>query len=78
MARVSTFTHTNTNQPTNQPTAGTCILPVPTERLTRTPYWEILVEKLELDAATKAELMAGKNVGSLKVVCGCVVWGSGG
>lgn len=78
MARVSTFTHTNTNQRTNQPTAGTCILPVPTERLTRTPYWEILVEKLELDAATKAELMAGKNVGSLKVVCGCVVWGSGG
>ena len=47
--------------------AGTCILPVPTERLTKTPYWELLVEKLHLDEGTKAELMAGKNVASLKV-----------
>lgn len=47
--------------------AGTCILPVPTKRLTKTPYWQLMVEKLELDDATKAELLAGKNVGSLKV-----------
>lgn len=62
--------------------AGICILPVPTERLTKTPYWELLVEKLDLDEGTKAELMAGKNVASLKVrkggggagcVCG-LVW----
>ncbi len=47
--------------------AGTCILPVPTQRLCQTPWFELLVEKLELDEATKQGLLKGKNVGSLKV-----------
>jgi ABC-type multidrug transport system ATPase subunit len=47
--------------------AGTCILPVPTKRLRHTQWFQLLVEKLELDEVTKRDLLAGKNVGSLKV-----------